>query len=122
MSERRISDPSKLHLKKKDLTQIRKAARVLRDPGTTSSWKSPLSSSRSVTAASAWKSNFYRGKENSVFLCNWENRKSSGNNSGAAKTTSQRKKMMVMMMRMLLLLVAATTGLLHLFWGVSTIP
>ncbi|KAI9107155.1 hypothetical protein K1719_021764 [Acacia pycnantha] len=85
MSERRISDPSKLHLKKKDLTQIRKAARVLRDPGTTSSWKSPLSSSRSVTAASAWKSNFYRGKENSVFLCNWENRKSSGNNSGAAK-------------------------------------
>ncbi|KAH9602985.1 hypothetical protein KSS87_018108, partial [Heliosperma pusillum] len=32
----------------KELTQIRKAARVLRDPGTTSSWKSPLSSSRSV--------------------------------------------------------------------------
>lgn len=39
-------DPSKLHLKR-ELTQIRKAARVLRDPGTTSSWKSPLSSSRS---------------------------------------------------------------------------
>lgn len=43
----RVYDPSKLHLKR-ELTQIRKAARVLRDPGTTSSWKSPLSSSRSV--------------------------------------------------------------------------
>ncbi|KAK4846413.1 hypothetical protein QYF36_016933 [Acer negundo] len=38
---------------KKELTQIRKAARVLRDPGTTSSWKSPLSSSRSIAAAIA---------------------------------------------------------------------
>ncbi|XP_054777876.1 protein STICHEL-like isoform X2 [Prosopis cineraria] len=87
MSECWVSDPSKLHLKKKDLTQIRKAARVLRDPGTTSSWKSPLSSSRSVTAASAsaWKSNFYSGKEN-VFLYNWKNHKSSGDNkSGLAK-------------------------------------
>ncbi|OMO65458.1 hypothetical protein COLO4_31209 [Corchorus olitorius] len=52
MSDIRISDPSRLHLKK-ELTQIRKAARVLRDPGTTSSWKSPLSSSRSVAAAAA---------------------------------------------------------------------
>ncbi|XP_008452189.2 protein STICHEL [Cucumis melo] len=52
MAEVRVSDPSKLHLKK-ELTQIRKAARVLRDPGTTSSWKSPLSSSRSVMAATA---------------------------------------------------------------------
>ncbi|XWS20664.1 hypothetical protein CRYUN_Cryun31cG0122500 [Craigia yunnanensis] len=52
MSDVRISDPSRLHLKK-ELTQIRKAARVLRDPGTTSSWKSPLSSSRSVAAGSA---------------------------------------------------------------------
>ncbi|XP_022721340.1 protein STICHEL-like isoform X2 [Durio zibethinus] len=52
MSDVRISDPSRLHLKK-ELTQIRKAARVLRDPGTTSSWKSPLSSSRSVAAAVA---------------------------------------------------------------------
>ncbi|OAY31856.1 protein STICHEL [Manihot esculenta] len=50
MSEMRVSDPSRLHLKK-ELTQIRKAARVLRDPGTTSSWKSPLSSSRSAAAA-----------------------------------------------------------------------
>ncbi|XVF75108.1 hypothetical protein PTKIN_Ptkin13bG0161500 [Pterospermum kingtungense] len=47
MSDVRICDPSRLHLRK-ELTQIRKAARVLRDPGTTSSWKSPLSSSRSV--------------------------------------------------------------------------
>lgn len=38
-------NPSNLHLKK-ELTQIRRAARVLRDPGTTSSWRhSPLSSS-----------------------------------------------------------------------------
>ncbi|XP_011087602.1 protein STICHEL [Sesamum indicum] len=43
-------DPSNLHLKK-ELTQIRKAARVLKDPGTTSSWRSPLGSgsSRSLT-------------------------------------------------------------------------
>lgn len=52
MSDVRLCDPSRLHLKK-ELTQIRKAARVLRDPGTTSSWKSPLSSSRSVAAATA---------------------------------------------------------------------
>ncbi|CAA0814094.1 Protein STICHEL [Striga hermonthica] len=41
-------DPSNLHLKK-ELTQIRKAARVLRDPGTSSSWRSPLHSARSLT-------------------------------------------------------------------------
>ncbi|WOG84289.1 hypothetical protein DCAR_0103472 [Daucus carota subsp. sativus] len=33
---------------KKELTQIRKAARVLRDPGTTSTWRLPLSSGRSL--------------------------------------------------------------------------
>ncbi|CAI8615860.1 unnamed protein product [Vicia faba] len=44
-----MNDPSNLHLKK-ELTQIRKAARVLRDPGTSCSWKS---TSRSVPAASA---------------------------------------------------------------------
>ncbi|KAF5733146.1 AAA-type ATPase family protein putative isoform 1 [Tripterygium wilfordii] len=62
MAAMRVSDPSRLHLKK-ELTQIRKAARVLRDPGTTSSWKSPLSTSRSAAAvveaasnsASVWK-------------------------------------------------------------------
>ncbi|XP_027156842.1 protein STICHEL [Coffea eugenioides] len=42
-------DPSNLHLKK-ELNQIRKAARVLRDPGTTSSWRSPLNSARSAAA------------------------------------------------------------------------
>ncbi|KAF7801263.1 protein STICHEL [Senna tora] len=95
MSEMRVSD---LHLKK-ELTQIRKAARVLRDPGTTSSWKSPLSSSRSVApasaSASAWKNNNgnsqqplhsqfslpngfnNNGKDKMVFLCNWKNYKSS---------------------------------------------
>ncbi|KAL9264720.1 STICHEL-like protein [Drosera capensis] len=44
-SIRVCGDPSKMQLKK-ELTQIRKAAaRALRDPGTTSTWKSPLSSS-----------------------------------------------------------------------------
>ncbi|KAM0040560.1 putative DNA-directed DNA polymerase [Helianthus debilis subsp. tardiflorus] len=47
-----LVDPSNLHLKK-ELTQIRKAARVLRDPGTTSTWRSPLTSSRSTAAAAA---------------------------------------------------------------------
>ncbi|KAJ6416028.1 hypothetical protein OIU84_004759 [Salix udensis] len=56
MSEMRFSYPSRLHLKK-ELTQIRKATRVLRDPGTTSSWKSPLNTARFAAAASAsaWK-------------------------------------------------------------------
>ncbi|KAI4298893.1 hypothetical protein L6164_032406 [Bauhinia variegata] len=112
MSEMRLSDPSKLHLKK-ELNQIRKAARVLRDPGTTSSWKSPLNSSRSVAAASAsaWRSNLENdskrfngnsqhdsqfslqngnnnnnnGKEKRVFLYNWKNYKSSSEKSGRAK-------------------------------------
>ncbi|KAL5786876.1 hypothetical protein ACOSP7_003825 [Xanthoceras sorbifolium] len=62
---------------KKELTQIRKAARVLRDPGTTSSWKSPLSSSRSIAAAIAasgsgsgsglaWKSRRQLGEDENV--------------------------------------------------------
>ncbi|XP_073025363.1 LOW QUALITY PROTEIN: protein STICHEL [Primulina eburnea] len=41
-------DPSNLHLKK-ELTQIRKAARNLKDPGTSSSWRSPLNSAPSLT-------------------------------------------------------------------------
>ncbi|KAK6119106.1 hypothetical protein DH2020_047149 [Rehmannia glutinosa] len=41
-------DLSNLHLKK-ELTQIRKAARVLKDPGTSSSWRSPLASATSLT-------------------------------------------------------------------------
>ncbi|KAK7263763.1 hypothetical protein RJT34_31360 [Clitoria ternatea] len=91
MSEMRVSDPSKLHLKK-ELTQIRKAARVLRDPGTTSSWKSPLSSSRSVAAwnkesgsrrfsvnshIDSLPTNNDRDKDKRVFLYNWKNYKSS---------------------------------------------
>ncbi|RAL52753.1 hypothetical protein DM860_007521 [Cuscuta australis] len=43
-------DPSNLHLKR-ELTQIKKAAKALRDPGTTSSWRSPLGSSRSTAVA-----------------------------------------------------------------------
>ncbi|KAG8364021.1 hypothetical protein BUALT_Bualt19G0082900 [Buddleja alternifolia] len=41
-------DPSNLHLKK-ELTQIRKAARVLKDPGTSSTWRSPINTARSLT-------------------------------------------------------------------------
>ncbi|XP_051135254.1 protein STICHEL-like [Andrographis paniculata] len=40
-------DPSNLHLKK-ELTQIRKAARLLKDPGTSSTWRSPIGSARSL--------------------------------------------------------------------------
>ncbi|PKI50269.1 hypothetical protein CRG98_029342 [Punica granatum] len=109
MSELRVSDPSRLHLRR-ELTQIRKAARVLRDPGTTSSWKSPLSSSRSIappppsSAASARRSSANDGgraangwggnaegervesenrvgkdKEKPVFLYNWKARRFSDN-------------------------------------------
>ncbi|CAL9248908.1 unnamed protein product [Arabidopsis halleri] len=99
MSGSRVSDLSKLHLKK-ELTQIRKAGRVLRDPGTTSSWKSPLHSSRSVavfeTPASRnggsssqfpirGESSTNRGKEKKVFLYNWKTQKSSSEKSGLAK-------------------------------------
>lgn len=41
-------DPSNLHLKK-ELTQIRKASKTLKDPGTTSNWRSPMSSGRSLS-------------------------------------------------------------------------
>ncbi|XP_059313451.1 protein STICHEL [Lycium ferocissimum] len=51
-------DPSNLHLKK-ELTQIKKAAKVLRDPGTSSSWRSPLNSARSVAALEARKHHYY---------------------------------------------------------------
>ncbi|KAE9602068.1 hypothetical protein Lal_00040751 [Lupinus albus] len=79
-----MMDPSKLHLKK-ELTQIRKAARVLRDPGTTSSWKkSPLTSSRSVALPPSACNNKNTGsqlvshfsvneEDKSVFLYNWKN-------------------------------------------------
>uniref|UniRef100_A0A2P2JUC2 Protein STICHEL n=1 Tax=Rhizophora mucronata TaxID=61149 RepID=A0A2P2JUC2_RHIMU len=107
MAGMKVSDPSRLHLKKKELTQIRKAARVLRDPGTTSSWQSPLSSSRSVVAAAATsavkqfdnqsvtprvnntllhldshsKNASHTGRERSVFLYNWKTQKSSSEKS-----------------------------------------
>ncbi|XP_015054909.1 protein STICHEL [Solanum pennellii] len=51
-------DPSNLHLKK-ELTQIKKAAKVLRDPGTSSSWRSPLNSARSVATAEARKHHYF---------------------------------------------------------------
>ncbi|KAM4133984.1 hypothetical protein ACJW30_01G373700 [Castanea mollissima] len=104
MAEMRVGDPSKLHLKKKELTQIRKAARVLRDPDTTSSWKkSPLNSSRSVplslplppNAVSTSSMNLLhsdhfqysvnhningKDKDKKVFLYNWKSNKSSAKN------------------------------------------
>lgn len=79
-------DPSKLHLKK-ELNAIRKAARVLRDPGTTSSWRSPLSSTRSGAAVSStWINNNLKvenngGKEKRVLLYNWKTHKSSSEKS-----------------------------------------
>ncbi|XP_024028921.1 protein STICHEL isoform X2 [Morus notabilis] len=87
MAEVRVSD---LHLKK-ELTQIRKAARALRDPGTTSSWRSPLaSSSRSVALPSKSENDFglrsfpattaAGDKNKRVFLYNWKNHKSASKN------------------------------------------
>ncbi|CAN7079430.1 unnamed protein product [Brassica oleracea var. botrytis] len=98
MSGSRVSD---LHLKR-ELTQIRKAGRVLRDPGTTSSWRSPLNSSRSLAAAVVdpppsrissqngklpirGESSSNRGKEKKVFLYNWKTQRSSSEKSGLAK-------------------------------------
>lgn len=70
-----MNDSSRLHLKK-ELTQIRKAARVLRDPGTTSSWKStsrstanPFRNPNSLPTAAKHKDN----NNNTVFLYNWNN-------------------------------------------------
>ncbi|KAK4424457.1 protein STICHEL [Sesamum alatum] len=87
-------DPSNLHLKK-ELTQIRKAARVLRDPGTSSSWRSPpLNSARSLTkhhyvhhhkngqVDGTDKSNLNaKEKERRVFLYNWRSQKSESERS-----------------------------------------
>ncbi|KAK6945658.1 DNA polymerase III, gamma subunit, domain III [Dillenia turbinata] len=61
---------------KKEFTAIRKAARVLRDPGTTSSWKnpshspSPFTPTRSINNDKSF-SKAPNGKENRVFLYNW---------------------------------------------------
>ncbi|KAJ0574206.1 putative DNA-directed DNA polymerase [Helianthus annuus] len=99
-----LVDPSNLHLKK-ELTQIRKAARVLRDPGTTSTWRSPLTSSRSTAAAAAAAGdeevaenninnshsnndndnsngdNVSRRKDKKVFLYNWRMQRSGSERS-----------------------------------------
>ncbi|KAJ0078129.1 hypothetical protein Patl1_36655 [Pistacia atlantica] len=95
---------------RRELTQIKKASRVLRDPGTTSSWKSPLSSSRSIAAAvaaasgsgsSGWKNNKQlvdentnvnvngSGREKKVFLYNWKNHKSSSETSAIARNDEE---------------------------------
>ncbi|CAH8353890.1 unnamed protein product [Eruca vesicaria subsp. sativa] len=96
MSGLKISDPSKLHLKR-ELTQIRKVSKCLRDPGTSSSWKSPLTSSRSVPvedlpqsnnnsvellpsrveSSQGFGNNVKDKKEKKVFLYNWKSQKTS---------------------------------------------
>ncbi|XP_011092246.1 protein STICHEL isoform X2 [Sesamum indicum] len=86
-------DPSNLHLKK-ELTQIRKAARVLRDPGTSSTWRSPLNSARSLSkhhyvhhhkngqVDGTEKGNLIaKEKERRVFLYNWRSQKSESERS-----------------------------------------
>ncbi|XP_043722712.1 protein STICHEL isoform X1 [Telopea speciosissima] len=105
MSDIRI-DPSELHWKK-DLNVLRKAARLLRDPETSSSWRSPLSS-RSVAATSSWNyldgttgngigSNHISGysengthlairgvnNQKKVFLYNWRHQSGRSSDSGA---------------------------------------
>ncbi|XP_010496095.1 PREDICTED: protein STICHEL-like 1 [Camelina sativa] len=110
MSGLKILDPSKLHLMKKELTQIRKVAKGLPDPGTTSSWKSPLTSSRSVPEPppplessnlgilcnnqldSQFPSSrgFVNGKDKEkekVFLYNWKAHKTSSEKSGFSKNS-----------------------------------
>ncbi|CAI0376830.1 unnamed protein product [Linum tenue] len=91
MAELRVSDPSRLHLRK-ELTQIRKASRVLRDPGTSSSWKkSPLpppssSASRSAAAAPPPSSDSHNAAEpisdRTVFLYNWKSSHHKSLNAG----------------------------------------
>ncbi|CAI0438474.1 unnamed protein product [Linum tenue] len=79
MAERRLADPIRLHLRK-ELTQIRKASRVLRDPGTSSSWKKspfpppPSSSAASRSAGAAPPSSNAADPIPSrpVFLYNWK--------------------------------------------------
>ncbi|KAK6139511.1 hypothetical protein DH2020_026742 [Rehmannia glutinosa] len=72
-------DPSNLHLKK-ELTQIRKAARVLKDPGTSSSWRSPLASATSLTNNHNVNGQIDE-KDRTVFLYNWKNQKSESERS-----------------------------------------
>ncbi|XP_010476500.1 PREDICTED: protein STICHEL-like 1 [Camelina sativa] len=103
MSGLKISDPSKLHLMKKELTQIRKVAKGLPDPGTTSSWKSPLPSSRSVPdpppplessnnqldfpSSRGFGNGKDKDKEKKVFLYNWKAQRTSSEKSGFSKNS-----------------------------------
>ncbi|KAK7292512.1 hypothetical protein RIF29_08293 [Crotalaria pallida] len=94
------SDPSKqiqIQLKKKELTQIRKAARLLRDPGTTSSSSncnhlnlitSSSTRSRSVPPLQLDHSHFSLLQDNnhkgrSVFLFNWKEQCQDDSNDGS---------------------------------------
>ncbi|PSS21670.1 Protein STICHEL like [Actinidia chinensis var. chinensis] len=109
-------DPSNLHLRK-ELTQIRKATRALRDPGTTSSWRSPLSSARSAAETAAVAVNVAsssnnhhknqsihhkyandgehsesKGREKKVFLYNWRNQRSSSEKSVATAILEEKRR------------------------------
>ncbi|MFS7968140.1 hypothetical protein Hanom_Chr09g00793981 [Helianthus anomalus] len=99
-----LVDPSNLHLKK-ELTQIKKAARVLRDPGTTSSRRSPLASSRStghynhhyrntsgysVEEVIGSNVNGSNGNVNSVFLYNWRTQRSESERSVSVRHQQRR--------------------------------
>ncbi|KAI4343323.1 hypothetical protein MLD38_027845 [Melastoma candidum] len=103
---RACADPSNLHFKK-ELTQIRKAVRVLRDPGmTAASSRSPLGTSRSVVVSQRRvdspldgvlpqqiEGDNY-GKQSKVFLHNWKAKRSSilpfpNSNSGSNNNNSE---------------------------------
>ncbi|GKV31593.1 hypothetical protein SLEP1_g40270 [Rubroshorea leprosula] len=86
-----MSDPPSLHLKK-ELTQIRKAARLLRDPGTTSSWKSTSRSVLPPASTSTFFTNHFNAghhpppdlelpnaKHSAVFLHNWKHQNHKSN-------------------------------------------
>ncbi|GKV31584.1 hypothetical protein SLEP1_g40261 [Rubroshorea leprosula] len=86
-----MSDPTSLHLKK-ELTQIRKAARLLRDPGTTSSWKSSSTSVLPPASTSTLFTNHFNAghhpppdlelpnaKHSAVFLHNWKHQNHKSN-------------------------------------------
>ncbi|GLT44522.1 hypothetical protein SLA2020_184110 [Shorea laevis] len=86
-----MSDPTSLHLKK-ELTQIRKAARLLRDPGTTSSWKSTSRSVLPPASTSTLFTNHFNAahhppphlelpnaKHSAVFLHNWKHQNHKSN-------------------------------------------
>lgn len=86
-------DPSNLHLKK-ELTQIRKAARALKDPGTTSTWRSPLNSARSAApaAANVASSSNHNPRSNGDLNKNQLPLRTESNGSSGARERNERKE------------------------------